>query len=115
MQLHVSPPHLAIATHSIIRFSLSDSFEVVVEALLTFLGGFSFFSGLPSFNVSVLSADLVRFFADAELVTGDDTSVSAAALGAGASITVDRKSRASTWPLSTYIVSGLGTRLTLDW
>ena len=70
-------------------FSLS---EPSVEALLIFLGGFSFFSGLPSFRVKLLKAALVRFLADVDPLTGDDTSGAVGA--AGASITVERKSRA---------------------
>lgn len=85
--------------------------------LLAFLGGLSFFSGLPvpSLSVKLLSALRVRFFALAEppLPAGDDiviidgATVIAAGVGGGAttgasgpvgegtSSTVDKKSRAT--------------------
>jgi len=56
-------------TYSTIAFSLSD--PVADEVLLTFFGGFPFFSGLPSLIVKDLSALLVRFLAEPSSVGGD--------------------------------------------
>jgi len=61
-------------SYSTIMFSLSDSVAEATEALLSFLGGFSFFSGLPSLIDSDLSALRVRFRADPSS-TGDDVDV----------------------------------------
>jgi len=58
-------------THSTIIFSLSDPVVDALEVLFSFLGGFSFFSGLPSLIVRDLSALLVRFLADPSS-TGED-------------------------------------------
>ena len=90
--------------------------------LLAFLGGLSFFSGLPfpSLSVKLLSALRVRFFALAEpplpagedIVIVDGATVMVAGVGGGAttdaggtvgeggSSTVDRKSRATLNPVS---------------
>ena len=78
-------------------FSLSES--DATDALLNFLGGFSFFSGLPSLIDSDLSALRVRFLADPSSA-GDEAGplfgplrVAAASCETAWSMTVDRKSR----------------------
>lgn len=82
-------------------FSLSS---LSADGRLTFLGGFSFFSGLPSFSVRLLSALRVRFLADADAEPEPEPSVGDDTFGAvdavGASMTVDMKSRAGAALLS---------------
>lgn len=85
-------------------FSLSSD----IDTLLTFLAGFSFFSGLPSLIVSVLNALLVRFFTElSDVVGGEDTLDATAAVTGAVSMTVDMKSRARALPLSLNIRSRL--------
>lgn len=94
--------------------------------LLAFLGGLSFFSGLPvpSFSVKLLSALRVRFFALAEppLPAGDDiviidgatvivagvgggaTTGAGGTVGEGTSRTVDKKSRATLSAVSIVLI-----------
>lgn len=89
---------------SAIMFSLSSD----IVTLLTFLAGFSFFSGLPSLIVSVLNALLVRFFTElSDVVGGEDTLGATAAATDAVSMTVDMKSRARALPLSLNIHSRL--------
>lgn len=131
--------------HSIIMFSLSLASVVRLALLplplplLAFLGGLSFFSGLPvpSFSVKLLSALRVRFFALVEppLPAGDDivivdvatcmvvgvgggaTTGAGGTVGEGISSTVDKKSRATLNAISDMFLercTGIGSSLFID-